>query len=100
VDQASHPPIAAGADDQQIERGAVHPELLGRVPVRRVRLHAAQRLDTLARVVDEALERVIDRCWAAQKCVGRKRHRFEGREFGATLGDEISSHRDGVLALG
>jgi hypothetical protein len=50
VDQASDRAIAAGADDQQIERCAVRRQLLGRLAVGRVRFDAAQAAPTRARL--------------------------------------------------
>jgi hypothetical protein len=61
VDQAPDRPIAAPADDQQIERCAVPRELLGRLTVGRVWFDAAQARDSLKGVSDETLGRVVGR---------------------------------------
>src|SRR3954470_11203948 len=63
VDQASDRAIAAGADDQQVERCAVLRQLLGRLTVGRVRFDAAQARDSLKGILDEAMGRVIGRSW-------------------------------------
>jgi hypothetical protein len=76
VDQASDRAITTRAYDQQIDRCAVQRQLLGRLTVGRVRFDAAQACDSLKRILDEALGRVISRPWP-HKGVGRKRHRFE-----------------------
>src|SRR4051812_6523777 len=61
VDQASDRAIAARAYDQQIERGAVQRQFLGRLTVGRVRFDAAQACDSLEGIVDEPLGRVVGR---------------------------------------
>src|SRR5664279_179876 len=57
MNQATDWPVATGADDEEIEGGAVHREFLGGIAVRGVWLDVAESRDPVAGLIDERVDR-------------------------------------------